>query len=57
MLDEFAEQSDGRLRVTVIDPLPFSEEEDQAAAFGLQAVSLGGAADTIYMGIDRLWCQ
>jgi ABC-type uncharacterized transport system involved in gliding motility auxiliary subunit len=39
------------LRVTVIDPLPFSEEEDRAAAFGLQAVSLGGGAETIYMGI------
>lgn len=51
MLEEFAEHSGGQLRVTVIDPLPFSEEEDQAAAFGLQAVSLGGALETIYMGI------
>ena len=51
MLGEFSERSDGKLRVSIIDPLPFSEEEDQAATFGLQAVSLGGAADTIYMGI------
>lgn len=51
MLEEFVEQSGGQLRVTVIDPLPFSEEEDQAAAFGLQAISLGGALETIYMGI------
>jgi len=51
MLEEFAEQSAGQLRVTVIDPLPFSEEEDRAAAFGLQAVSLGGASEAIYMGI------
>jgi ABC-type uncharacterized transport system involved in gliding motility auxiliary subunit len=51
MLEEFAEQSGGQLRITVIDPLPFSEEEDRAAAFGLQAVSLGGASDSVYMGI------
>ncbi len=51
MLDEFAERSNGKLTITVIDPLPFSEEEDQAAAFGLQAISLGGAMDKIYMGI------
>jgi len=51
MLDEFVEQSGGKLHVTVIDPLPFSEEEDQAAAFGLQAITLGGGADKIYMGI------
>ena len=51
MLEEFAEQSGSQVRVTVIDPLPFSEQEDQAAAFGLQAVSLGDATETIYMGI------
>ena len=51
MLEEFAEQSGGQLRVSVIDPLPFSEEEDRAAAFGLQAVSPGGTADAVYMGI------
>ncbi|HJP37866.1 MAG: Gldg family protein [Gammaproteobacteria bacterium] len=51
MLEEFVAQSGGRLRVTVIDPLPFSEDEDRAAAFGLQAISLGGATDAIYMGI------
>ena len=50
-LDEFVEQSNGQLRVTIVDPLPFSEEEDQAASFGLQAISLGGAAESIYMGI------
>jgi ABC-type uncharacterized transport system involved in gliding motility auxiliary subunit len=51
MLEEFVEHSDGQLRLTFIDPLPFSEEEDQAAAFGLQAVSLSGATDAIYLGV------
>ncbi len=50
-LEEFEEHADGQLHISIIDPLPFSEEEDQAAAFGLQSVSLGGAPETIYMGI------
>ncbi len=51
MLEEFVEQSGGQLRVTHIDPLPFSEAEDDAAAYGLQAVSLGAASQAIYLGI------
>lgn len=51
ILDEFAEEADGQLRVTVIDPLPFSEDEDRAAEFGLQAVNVGGSTEPVYMGI------
>jgi ABC-type uncharacterized transport system involved in gliding motility auxiliary subunit len=51
MLDEFVQNADGRLNVSVIDPLPFSEEEDRAAAFGLQSINLGTSPDPIYMGI------
>ena len=51
LLDEFANHSDGRLDVEYIDPKPFSEEEDQAAAFGLQAVPVGPAGETLYFGI------
>ncbi|HEY8537890.1 MAG TPA: GldG family protein, partial [Steroidobacteraceae bacterium] len=38
LLEEMAERSDGKLRLQVIDPEPFSEDEDRAAEFGLQAV-------------------
>jgi ABC-type uncharacterized transport system involved in gliding motility auxiliary subunit len=52
LLEEFEEQSDGGIRLHEIDPLPFSEEEDRAAQFGLQGVSLGGmGADPIYFGL------
>ena len=51
MLEEFADASRGRLRLSVIDPLPFSEEEDQAAQFGLQDVTLAAAPDPIFMGL------
>jgi ABC-type uncharacterized transport system involved in gliding motility auxiliary subunit len=41
MLTEFAAASRGKIRLNVIDPVPFSEEEDQAAQFGLQEVRSG----------------
>ncbi len=51
MLDEFASRSDGKLKLTVIDPPPFSDEEDRATGFGLRAINLGNNADPIYFGI------
>jgi ABC-type uncharacterized transport system involved in gliding motility auxiliary subunit len=51
LLQEFAITAGGKVQLTEIDPLPFSEEEDQASGFGLQAISLGGSGDPIYMGI------
>ncbi len=51
MIDEFASRSDGMLQVQRIDPEPFSEEEDQAARFGLQAVPVGASGQTLYLGI------
>ena len=51
MLEEFAGESSGKLRLSVIDPLPFSEEEDRAAQFGLQGAPIGLTGDAIYMGL------
>lgn len=51
MLEEFEAAADGAIRLTVIDPLPFSEEEDRAAQFGLQGVQLGASPDPVYMGL------
>jgi ABC-type uncharacterized transport system involved in gliding motility auxiliary subunit len=51
MLEEFADTSRGKLRLSVIDPLPFSEEEDRAAQFGLQGVQLGATPDSVFMGL------
>jgi ABC-type uncharacterized transport system involved in gliding motility auxiliary subunit len=50
-LREFVEKSNGQLRLTVIDPLPFSDDEDRANEFGLQGITLPNASDAIYMGI------
>jgi len=50
-LEEFARVADGGLIVHVIDPAPFSEAEDRAAQFGLEAISLGSLARSIYFGL------
>jgi ABC-type uncharacterized transport system involved in gliding motility auxiliary subunit len=49
-LEEVAAVSRGKVRLSVIDPLPFSEDEDRAAGFGLQAVPTG-AGEAIYFGL------
>ncbi len=51
MLQEFVQHSDGKLRLSIIDPLPFSEDEDRATEFGLQGINLGISSEPIYMGI------
>ncbi len=51
MLQEFEQHADGKLTVSVIDPLPFSEQEDRAAEFGLQSINLGTSPEPIYFGI------
>ena len=40
-LEEFARFADGRIIVHIIDPAPFSEDEDRASQFGLESISLG----------------
>lgn len=51
LLEEMAQRSKGKLRLTVIDPQPFSEEEDRAAEFGLQSVPLGSRGEALYFGL------
>ena len=50
-LQELASRSGGKLRLTVIDPQPFSEEEDRAAELGVRAVPLGGEGQSFYFGL------
>jgi ABC-type uncharacterized transport system involved in gliding motility auxiliary subunit len=51
MLEEFEDEAGGNIRLSTIDPLPFSEEEDRAAQFGLQGVRLSGIPDPVYLGL------
>lgn len=51
MLEEFVEQSGGKLTLKRVDPVPFSPQEDQAAQYGLQGVLVGTAGDMLYFGL------
>ncbi|HEY8011888.1 MAG TPA: Gldg family protein [Rudaea sp.] len=51
MLTEMAARAGGKLRVETIDPLPFSEEEDRATGFGLQALPWGPGGANIFLGL------
>ena len=51
MLGEMAARAGGKIRLDVIDPLPFSEDEDRATGFGLQAVPTGQGSESIFFGL------
>jgi ABC-type uncharacterized transport system involved in gliding motility auxiliary subunit len=51
LLEEMSERSGGKLRLNVIDPEPFSEDEDRAAELGLQAVPIGARGEGLYFGL------
>ncbi|BAU76239.1 gliding motility protein GldG [Metapseudomonas furukawaii] len=51
MLKAYERAADGRIRLHIIDPEPFSEDEDKAAEFGLQAVPLQQGGDQVYFGL------
>lgn len=51
LLRAYVRVADGRLSLQVIDPAPFSEQEDEAAEAGLQAVPLNRGGDQVYFGL------
>lgn len=51
LLEEMDDVAGGKINLRIIDPLPFSEDEDRAAQFGLQGIQLGATPDPIYMGL------
>ncbi|HTT03375.1 MAG TPA: Gldg family protein [Steroidobacteraceae bacterium] len=51
LLEELAARSSGKLRLHVIDPQPFSEDEDRASELGVRAVPVGAAGTSLYFGL------
>ncbi len=51
LLEEYAAHSNGKVELEVIDPDPFSEEEDRAVAFGLQGAPANATGDPLYFGL------
>ena len=51
LLQEYEYAADGKIILTVIDPEPFSDEEDRAVAYGLNGVPLLDGESTFYLGL------
>ena len=51
LLEEYAAKSGGKIALSIIEPEPFSEEEDQAVASGLNGISVNAAGDRAYFGL------
>ncbi len=51
LLEELTDKSKGKLILHVIDPLPFSEDEDRATSAGLQGVPIGPGGQSMFFGL------
>jgi len=51
LLREIEIASNGNLRLSMIDPEPFSEDEDVATQFGIQSVPVSQGGEEIYFGL------
>jgi gliding motility-associatede transport system auxiliary component len=51
LLDQYVAAADGKIRLEVFNPQPFSAVEDQAVAFGLQGVPLNNEGEQVYFGL------
>jgi ABC-type uncharacterized transport system involved in gliding motility auxiliary subunit len=50
-LEELVARSAGKLRLHVIDPQPFSEEEDRASELGVRGTPVGATGTQFYFGL------
>jgi len=50
LLEELAARAGGKIRLVLVDPQPFSDDEDRAAEYGLQSLQAGGG-DALYFGL------
>ena len=51
LLDQYVAAAHGKIRLEIYNPLPFSDVEDRAVAFGLQGVPLDVAGEQVYFGL------
>jgi len=51
MLEEYQLLAGSKINLHIVDPEPFSEQEDQAAEFGLQSVPVNQAGEALYFGL------
>ncbi|MFZ9934825.1 MAG: Gldg family protein [Arenimonas sp.] len=53
-VEEYATQSDGRIKLSILDPEPYSVMEDAAIADGIFAIPLEDGSGPLYFGLTAL---
>ncbi|MEE2693987.1 MAG: GldG family protein [Pseudomonadota bacterium] len=51
LLAEYVADSDGKVTLELVNPEPFSDQEDDAVAYGLRGVPVDAAGDKLYFGL------
>lgn len=51
LLQEYQRASNGMIRLYVMEPQPFSDDEQRAKQYGLQSVPIEGEPDPLYFGL------
>jgi ABC-type uncharacterized transport system involved in gliding motility auxiliary subunit len=51
LLQELAARSNGNLRLSIIDPQPFSDDEDRATELGVRGAPFGQEGQSLYFGL------
>jgi ABC-type uncharacterized transport system involved in gliding motility auxiliary subunit len=51
LLEELQARSGGNVVLHVIDPAPFSEDEDRASELGIRSTPVGATGDALYFGL------
>ena len=51
LLREYQRESGGNIRLQIIDPEPFSREEDRAVGYGLRAAPVNNREDMFFFGL------
>lgn len=51
LLEEMQRRSKGKIKLSIIDPAPFSEDEDRANELGVTAAPAGPYGESVYFGL------
>ncbi len=51
LLEQYASASDGKIKLEIIDPEPFSKQEDEALTYGLKGIPVGNSSEYVYLGL------
>lgn len=51
LLEQYAAASDGKIKLEIIDPEPFSKNEDEALTYGIKGIPVGNSSEYVYIGM------